>query len=467
MTYLSFFKSEIEVEGRDMKVQPQDRPLLISGQYRASDGDYSWHYNPMGYGGVTVLDRQAQLLLSLCDGKRTVQQIVQKDGRSMNEVARDIHTLGQREVVSVSDDFTKQLYGSISKNNSFACWMHLTNSCNLACSYCYIHKSPGDMKLPTGKLVIDKMIQTCKLHGVSNASIKFSGGEPLTRFSLLKELVDYSEKTRGNTRIGYVLLTNGTMINPVNAGYIAAHNINVAVSLDGVGKANDLNRYDKQGRGSYADVIKGLEELDKVGIKPSIMTTVSSSNMPYLVQLTQLMLDKGYRFRFSLERDIDSGHPGLLSKIPELIETLHQCYDLMEQELPEKDFTSIHRFGDTNFNKPINKACGAGSNFFAVGHDGQVGVCGIGLSSPFTSIFDMGDLIDEINAWNPVLSKHKVSDCRKCSACVWRKSCAGGCPMQTISSYGRIDHSSPYCEVYQQILPRVLRIKALQMIRNQ
>jgi uncharacterized protein len=323
------------------------------------------------------------------------------------------------------------------------------------------------MKLSTGKLVIDKMVQTCKLHGVNDASIKFAGGEPLTRFSLLKQLVSYSKRACGDVRIGYVLLTNGTTITPVKAEYIATHNINVAVSLDGVGEANDLNRYYKRGGGSYLNVIKGLEELDKAGIKPSIMTTVSSSNMPHLVRLTELMLDKGYRFRFSLERDTDSGNPSLLGKIPELIEVLHSCYDLIEQELPDKDFTSMHRFGDTNFNKPVNKACGAGSNFFAVGYDGQVGTCGIGLSSPFTSIFDMGDLIEDINTGNPVLSKHKASDYDKCSVCVWRKSCAGSCPMQTISTYGRIDHSSPYCEVYRQILPRVLRIKALQMIRDQ
>lgn len=467
MTYLLFFKSEIEIERSDMEVQLQDRPLLVGGQYQASNGEYSWYYNPLGFGGVTVLDQQSQLLLSLCDGQHTVQQIIQTDRRSDDEVAQDIQILGQREVVSISDNFTKQLRGSIKRDNSFACWMHLTNSCNLACSYCYIHKSPGDMKLSTGKLVIDKMIQTCKLHGVNNASIKFAGGEPLTRFSLLKKLVNYSEKIRGNVEIGYVLLTNGTTINPVKAEYIATHNINVAVSLDGVGEANDLNRYDKQGRGSYLNVIRGLEELDKVGINPSIMTTISSSNMPHLVRLTELVLDKGYRFRFSLERDTDSGQPSLLSKIPELIETLHRCYDLVEQELPDKDFTSIHRFGDTNFNKPANKACGAGSNFFAVGHDGQVEACGIGLSNPFTNIFDMGDLIDDINTGNPVLSKHNVSNYDKCSNCIWRKSCAGSCPMQTISTYGRIDHSSPYCEVYQQILPRVLRIKALQMIRDQ
>lgn len=450
-----------------MKVQLLDRPNIFDGQHIGKDGENSWYYNPLGFGGVTVVDKQSNRLIGLCDGYHFVQQIIQMDGRSNDEVMQELQILGEREVIKISDDFTKQLRQSIKRINSFACWMHLTNSCNLACTYCYIHKSSGSMTEATGKLVIDKMLHTCNQHDVSTMSIKFAGGEPLTRFNLIKKFVDYSEQTRGNIWVGYVLLTNGTLLTPAIADYIATHDINVAVSLDGVGQANDINRSYKRGMGSFSKVMKGLEILDKAGVSPSIMTTISNSNMPHLVQLTQLMLDKGYRFRFSLERDVESGNPSLLRQLPKLIGTLHDCYDLIEQNLPIRDFTLIHKFGDTNFNKPVNKACGAGSNFFAVGHDGLVGICGIGLTSPFTSIFDMDDLIDEINASNPILSKHNVSDYKKCSGCVWRKSCAGSCPMQTIGTYGSINHPSPYCEVYQQILPRVLRIKALQMIRDQ
>jgi hypothetical protein len=47
-----------------------------------------------------------------------------------------------------------------------------------------------------------------------------------------------------------------------------------------------------------------------------------------------------------------------------------------------------------------------------------------------------------------------------------RGSCAGGCPLQTKATYGRLDKYSPYCEVYKAVIPRILTIKGLQMIRD-
>jgi len=134
--------------------------------------------------------------------------------------------------------------------------------------------------------------------------------------------------------------------------------------------------------------------------------------------------------------------------------------------LPNDDFTKIHKFGDVSFKKPARKACGAASNLVSIGHDGKIGVCGLGLSNPFSTLDESNDLLLQTSKYNQLLTNYIASDYDSCHTCVWRKSCAGGCPLQTKAAFGRYDKQSPYCEVYKAILPRVLRIKELQMIRD-
>lgn len=449
-----------------MEIRNQDRPVLAGGQYTDKIGDHQLYYNPLGYGGVTVVDSQSRGLLRLCDGKRTVEEIVRLDKREFKEVKAEIVTLANREVLTVSDQFTRDLHSLFRSKGGISCWLHLTNSCNLACSYCYIHKSPGDMSLETGKLAIDRMLQSCLNHDIYTMNIKFSGGEPLLRFGLLKELVEYSKRVCGDINVTYTILTNAVLVTQEIADYLVNNKIGVGVSLDGVGAVNDVCRYDKQGRGSFERVVAGLEILKVSGKRPSIMTTVSHSNYQHLEELTAFLIDGQYRFRFSLERDSTTGWPELLSHDLMLIEALHRCYDYIEANIPDEDFTSLHTFGDVGFSRPAARSCGAGKNFFAIGHNGELGACGMGLAEPFSTLEAGEDLLDNIRSCNQELATSRASDYPRCIGCVWRRSCAGGCPLQTKATYGRHDRPSPYCEVYRSTLPRVLRIKALQMIRN-
>jgi len=448
-----------------VKINLQSRPLLNTGQYTSKLGDYRLYYNPEGYGGVTVVDQQTSRILDLCDGNHTVRQLTQIDGRDPSVVAEEISTLANQEVVFISQQLTNEIHERQKKKGSMSCWMHLTNRCNLACSYCYIHKSPGDMTTTTGKLIIDKMIESCVAHGIGSMNIKFAGGEPLLRFELLKELVDYSKQgSNGKIEVTYTVLTNAALVTEEIADYLISHNIGIGVSLDGIGVENDKSRHDRRGVGSFDRVIAGIETLVRSGKRPSIMTTVSSDNYLGLLDLTKFLIGGGYRFRFSLQRDCESGWPDLLNHEDELLHTLHGCYDYMEANLPKDNFAKVHTFGDVKFQRPARRSCGAGNSFFAVGHDGQIGVCGLGLAKPFASINDQVDILDLVRQSNPKLADTLASDSPRCNNCIWRKSCASGCPLQTLATYGRYDRPTPYCRVYREILPRVIRIRGMQMV---
>lgn len=446
-----------------------DTPKLIPGQYIDLVNGFELRYNPLGYGGLTVIDSDTKKLLNLCDGRSTVQEISRIDGRSLNVVLDEIHSLALGEVIEVSRDFTVNLHELVRDrlgSGTMSCWMHITNRCNLACSYCYIHKSMGDMSKQIAQQIINKTIDSCKTNGINKMNIKFAGGEPLLRFDLVKSIVSYARDVSGDIDVSFLLLTNGTLVTEQIARYIKEKDIRVGVSLDGMGTVNDNCRHYANGKGSFENVFRGLSVLKNADVNPSIMTTVSCQNYRDLSDLTKFLLDQGYRFRFSLERDCESGKPELLKNLSGLIESLNDCYDYVEDHLPELDFTTIHTFGDVHFGVPVRKSCSAGRNFFSVSHDGKIGVCGLGLSQSFSTIEECGDILADVRNNNPELANGCASCYSDCSCCYWRTSCAGGCPLQTKATYLRYDRSSPYCEVYKAILPRILRIKGLQMIRG-
>lgn len=446
------------------KVSIQDKPRFIKDQFTDSIGSYTYYYNPMGYGGVTVIDSDTGKSIALCDGKLTVQDISRSTHKPLSTTLQEIQDLTEQEVVEISPEFTKQLHQSQKKKKMLSCWLHITNSCNLRCPYCYVHKSPGNMSFETAKLAIDRMVESCKQHDLRGIDIKFAGGEPLLRFDFIKQIVDYTQQFVDEVEISYTVVTNGTLITKDISQYLKKNNINVGVSLDGIGEIHNLTRFYQDKQGSYEKVIEGLQILKNFHNRVGIMTTISNLNYEHLLGVVEFCFDNEYNFRLSLQKDCESGWPELLNHIPKLIQQLHLCYDYMEQNIPQKNFFYAHKFGDVTFMRPVYQCCNAGNGFFAIGYDGQIGVCGMGLiNSLKLDLKKCHDIFADVKMRNPLPAK-TIS--KSCDYCTWRTSCAGSCPLQASSSLKLYGIATPYCQVYQEILPRVLRIKAMQMIRN-
>ena len=450
-----------------VRISVLDKPVLLGDQFVDDVIGYKVYYNPMGYGGVTVVDNESYQLIKLCDGIHSVEQIYEFCGRSLETVLHEIQDLADQEVITISDQFTKELHLKHKKSRKMSCWLHITNNCNLTCSYCYIHKSPGNMSLAKGKLVVDKMVESCRIHNMHALEIKFAGGEPLLRFDFIQEIVTYSQRFIDEIEISYTLVTNGMLVTPEISRYLKKHGIGIGVSLDGIGPINDLTRFDRNGHGSYKKVLEGLRLLKDYDNRVSIMTTISKSNYDHLLDLVKFLLENEYRFRLSLQKDCETGWPELINYCPGLIENLHLCYDYIEANLPKGNFFSFHKFGDVTFMRPVSRCCNAGNGFFAAGHDGTLGICGMGLDKPLPlTLESCNDVLDEIKSCSPLFCHNTAYVYPKCNECIWRTSCAGGCPLQNEVSISLHNRETPYCQVYKEILPRILRIKGLQMIRD-
>lgn len=443
-----------------MKKSSEIYPKLIPNIYTdiVKDGIFLY-YNRSGYGGIVTVDSELNEIICEFEAGYSINECATKYGISKEELTNIVNLLVEKEILVVNE------YNKPKRNFSkkFDCWFHLTNECTLDCSYCYIHKCKGKMSLSTAKAAIHKILNTCRKNNCDQLVIRFAGGEPMMEFDMLKQIVKYVHSVRGKIDARFSILTNGTIVNEEFINFVKSENIRLGISLDGIGKYNDKNRYFISGKGSYDCVITNIQKLLDAGIKPGIMLTVNSDNIDGLYEFTEKMIEMGMLFRFSLERDIDTGKPSILKSEDKLINVVLSCIDLMMDAINKGNTKFSFQLGDVYFHKPAKRSCGAIQNSCAIGHDGKIGACGMGLSKPFMNIFDEGDLLQSLHENQKEFMNTTVYDIEECKNCQWRNSCANACPLQTKSTYGKYKHLSPYCNFYKQVIPKLVKMYALRI----
>ena len=133
--------------------------------------------------------------------------------------------------------------------------VHLTENCNMACSYCLREKTPRDMSLET----LYKTIDLAYSKG-NKAGFCFFGGEPLLKKNLIYEALDYCEKKTADTGIPFAckMTTNGTLIDEEFLARAKAVKMKIGLSFDG--KGQDISRRFPDGSSS-ADILEKKAKL--------------------------------------------------------------------------------------------------------------------------------------------------------------------------------------------------------------
>jgi uncharacterized protein len=55
----------------------------------------------------------------------------------------------------------------------------------------------------------------------------------------------------------------------------------------------------------------------------------------------------------------------------------------------------------------------------------------------------------------------------ECANCEWKLWCSGGCPVLVKQIKGDYLEKSPYCEIYKEIIPALLRLEARSLLAVQ
>jgi uncharacterized protein len=143
--------------------------------------------------------------------------------------------------------------------------------CNLACSYCYVYRMadqtwrdrPLAMSREIVRMAADRIAEHACRHSLPRVGLILHGGEPLLAGPAF--FADVARTLRQSlppsTAATLTVQSNGVLLTGPVLDLLGEHDISVAVSLDGTAAAHDRRRRYPNGRGSYADVTRGLDLL--------------------------------------------------------------------------------------------------------------------------------------------------------------------------------------------------------------
>jgi uncharacterized protein len=173
--------------------------------------------------------------------------------------------------------------------------LEVTQDCNLRCLYCiYNHHVKGkrnhekkSMSLDVARTSIDFLEKHSSCSDF--VSIGFYGGEPLTKTSFVREVVEYAKESLTDKKILFNITTNATLIHPEMAEYLLNEEFSVLISIDGPKDIHDQYRVDGGGNGSFDKALNGLKIL--AGKYKQIKKGSIAINMVYAPPYSEKKLD--------------------------------------------------------------------------------------------------------------------------------------------------------------------------------
>ena len=156
--------------------------------------------------------------------------------------------------------------------------------CNLACDYCfYLDKAAlypnGPACMPD--TVLERMVQSYMSLPFDSFTITFQGGEPLLAgLDFFRRANDFVRRLLPEgRRVSLSIQTNATLMTRESACFFADEGWLVGVSVDGPADIHDAHRVTPGGRGTHADVLRGIDALRDAGCDYNVLTLVTEANV--------------------------------------------------------------------------------------------------------------------------------------------------------------------------------------------
>ena len=203
-------------------------------------------------------------------------------------------------------------------------------SCNLACNYCYyLNKSDLHDESVIGRMS-DKLLEIYIIQHIqasSEQSIFFSwhGGEPtLAGLDYFRRITELQKKHLPENLFALNgIQTNGTLLDEEWCQFLKKENFIVGISIDGPERFHSANRFRRDGKSCFNEVIRGFRLLKAYEIPCEILCVVNAQNVGFPIEV--------YHFFKSLNAEF-------LTFIP-LVERLSlKSKQVSERTVPAKAF---------------------------------------------------------------------------------------------------------------------------------
>jgi len=313
--------------------------------------------------------------------------------------------------------------------------------CNLNCTYCFYLDHcklyPETVRHRMSDEVLETLIKSYMSTIQPQYGFGWQGGEPtMMGFDFFQKMVNLQKKHgKSGMQVSNGLQTNATLITEDMAKLFSDYHFLLGVSVDGPEDVHNVYRTNRSGKGSYAQVMKGIELLKKNNVEFNILTLVSQSNVHRASEIYHYLVDNGFYYHQYIpccEFDADGNKLPFAITGDEWGNFLNTIYD----EWYQKDTRKVSvRFFDSLLTKLVDNQyniCHMGRNccqYFVVEYNGDIYPCDFFVEKDLK----LGNI--QKNSWKELQEspKYKQFGTQKkqwhnaCDTCEYLIFCSGDC----------------------------------------
>jgi uncharacterized protein len=337
--------------------------------------------------------------------------------------------------------------------------------CNLDCAYCFYLDRDADpyKSLPARRMTddtLERLVDSYLFYSFPNSIFAFQGGEPtLAGPAFFEELCQLQKRYgRDGQNVSNSLQTNGLLLDDRWCQLFRAYNWLIGLSIDGPEEMHDLYRFDKQGRGTWKQVMQGMETLQKNNVEFNALCVLSQANVSKPKEVYKFFRKLGidYLQFIPLAEFAPDGSPLPFTITPQQYgRFLCETFDLW---WPERRSVRIRFFdniaealaGQKPGNCTMHETC---DSYAVVEYNGDVYPCDFFVERSWK----LGNI--HLESWAEIARRQtrysfaakKTLAHPECQVCEYAPICHGGCPKLRHGQHGRFEDLDYFCQAYKMI----------------
>jgi uncharacterized protein len=332
-----------------------------------------------------------------------------------------------------------------------------TMDCQLGCGYCRIVRKQGKqagfrLSPQEGRDAIDHVLGRTP-SGAKRTLVLF-GGEPLLVPETVSAAISHVREGPDGANTDIMLQTNGIGIDDPTAEFLAANDVFVLLSLDGVEEVHNRLRKLVVGGGSYEASVAGYRKAKRHGCRMGVNATVTTATQDGFVESFEALLDD---LRPDKCGAITHLHPLSTGRsrwqVSSEVATRTQIgtflaarrMGIYHQQMCEK----LAPFVNGTWRRYACAGCGGK---VVVAPNGTAGICeyNAGHGRSFVPLKEFSEeAVSDFMSW----AARSPLDTRECMSCSALSTCGGGCAYDSQMHMGDPLKFDPWlCETNIQII---------------